>query len=74
VKQLSIEQRLTRLIELKAQRDEIDREIAVLLGDSPAPQRTRSSERVMRAGNSQTVSQSKTAESAESADPNGFGS
>ena len=34
MKQLSTEQRLTRLIELKAQRDEIDREIAVLLGDT----------------------------------------
>jgi hypothetical protein len=74
MKQLSTEQRLTRLIELKAQRDEIDREIAVLLGDAPAPGRTRSSERVMRSGNSQTVSQSKTAESAEGTDPNGSGS
>jgi len=34
MKQLSSEQRLTRLIQLKAQRDEIDREIAVLLGDT----------------------------------------
>ena len=34
MKQLSTEQRLTRLIELKPQRDEIDREIAVLLGDT----------------------------------------
>jgi hypothetical protein len=65
MKQLSTEQRLTRLIELKAQRDEIDREIAVLLGDAPAQGRTRSSERVVRTGNSQTVSQSKTVESAE---------
>jgi hypothetical protein len=54
MKQLSTEQRLTRLIEL----DEIDREIAVLLGDAPVPGRTRSSQRVMRSGNSQTVSQS----------------
>ena len=75
MKQLSTEQRLTRLIELKAQRDEIDREIAVLLGDAPVPRRTRSSERAMSSGNSQTVSHSKAIENGSpTADPNGSSS
>jgi hypothetical protein len=68
MKQLSTEQRLTRLIELKGQRDEIDRQIAVLLGDAPAPGRSRSSERVSP---SKTV---ETAEGSPTADPNGSGS
>jgi hypothetical protein len=56
---LNIEQRLARLIELKAQRDETDREIAVLLGEAPPPRRPRASVRDMSSGNSQMVSHSK---------------
>jgi hypothetical protein len=63
MKQLSTEQRLTRLIELKAQRDEIDREIAVLLGDTPPPRRPRPSVRDMSSSNSQMGSHAKTTES-----------
>jgi hypothetical protein len=78
MKQLTTEQRLTRLIELKAQRDEIDREIAVLLGDpSPPARRTRPPVRVMNLGSSQTVSHAKTVESEDanlSVDSNGVGS
>jgi len=76
MKQLSTEQRLTRLIELKAQRDEIDREIAVLLGDTPLTRRPRASVRDTNSGIGQTVSHSKTIESADGcpvADPNGVG-
>jgi len=65
MKQLSTEQRLTHLIELKVQRDEIDREIAVLLGDTPPPWRPRPSVRDMGSGNSQTGSHSNTSESAD---------
>jgi hypothetical protein len=65
MEQLSTEQRLTRLIELKAQRDEIDREIAVLLGEMPPPRRPRPSVRDMSSGNSQTGSHSNTSESAD---------
>jgi len=65
MKQLSTEQRLTRLIELKAQRDEIDREIAVLLGDNPPARRPRASMREISSGNSQTGSHAKAVENAE---------
>jgi hypothetical protein len=71
MKQLTTDQRLAHLIELKAQRDEIDREIAVLLGEAPP------SARVVSSGNSQTLSHPKTIESADgsfTADPNGSGS
>jgi hypothetical protein len=77
MKQLTTDQRLARLIELKAQRDEIDREIAVLLGDAPVARRTRPPSRVVSSGNSQTGSHSKTIESADgtlTADLNGSGS
>jgi hypothetical protein len=76
MKQLTTEQRLARLIELKAKRDEIDQEIAVLLGEAPPPRRTRPSVRVM-ASNPEAISQSKTIESADvnpSTDPSGTGS
>ena len=74
MKQLSTEQRLARLIDLKAQRDEIDREIAALLGDAPPPRRTRPAARVMASDTSETMSHSKTVESADASlpiDPNG---
>lgn len=77
MKQPTTEQRLARLIELKAQRDEIDREIAVLLGDAPAPRRTRPSVRAMTSSTGEPVSQSKTIESADtipSVDSNDAGS
>jgi hypothetical protein len=77
MKQLTTDQRLARLIELKAQRDEIDQEIAVLLGEAPLARRTRPSARVVSSGNSQTLSHPKTIESADgsfTADPNGSGS
>lgn len=77
MKQLTTEQRLARLMELKAQRDEIDREIAFLLGDAPSPRRTRPSVRVMTSATSETVSHSKTTDGADaspSLDPNGAGS
>jgi hypothetical protein len=75
MKQLTTEQRLARLIDLKAQRDEIDREIAVLLGDAPAPRRTRPPVRGMTSGSSETVGHSKTIESADasSGDTDGAG-
>jgi hypothetical protein len=76
MKQLTTEQRLARLIDLKAQRDEIDREIAALLGDAPPPRRTRPPVRVMASDTSETVSHSKAIESADaspSLDPNGAG-
>ena len=69
MKQLTTEQRLDRLVELKAQRDEIDREIAAILGDAPPPRRIRSS---VRAGGSEAASQSRPIDSADaspSADP-----
>jgi len=65
MKQLTTEQRLARLIELKAQRDDIDREIAVLLGDAPPPRRTRPSMRLTTSGTGESVSHSKTIESAD---------
>jgi hypothetical protein len=74
MKQLSTEQRLARLIDLKAQRDEIDREIAALLGDPPPPRRTRPAVRVMASDTSETMSHSKTIESTDASlpiDPNG---
>ncbi len=77
MKQLTTEQRLARPMELKAQRDEIDREIAILLGDAPPPRRTRPSVRVMSSGNSETVSHSKSFDGADVSppvDPNGGGS
>jgi hypothetical protein len=77
MKQLTTEQRLARLIELKAKRDEIDREIAALLGEAPPPRRSRPSVRAMAPSTSEPFSQSKTLESADaspSADPNGTGS
>jgi hypothetical protein len=78
MKQLTTEQRLTRLIELKAQRDEIDREIAVLLGDAPPPaRRTRPTVRATSSGNSETMSPSKSIDGADASapvDPNGGGS
>jgi hypothetical protein len=55
VKQLTTEQRLARLIELKEQRDEIDQEIAVLLGDDPPPRRGRPSARGKNSGTGHTV-------------------
>jgi hypothetical protein len=78
MKQLTTEQRLARLIELKAKRDEIDREIAVLLGEAPPPRRSRPSVRVVAStSTSEPLGHSKTLESADagpSADPNGTGS
>jgi hypothetical protein len=76
MRQLTTEQRLARLIELKTKRDEIDQEIAVLLGEAPPPRRNRQSARVM-ASSTETISQSKSTESADaspSADPSGVGS
>jgi hypothetical protein len=73
MRQLNTEQRLARLIELKAQRDEIDREIAVLLGDAPPPRHTRPSARITSSGNSRRARASKDTESAEGTptEPNG---
>jgi hypothetical protein len=71
VKQLTIEQRLARLIELKEQRDEIDQEIAALLGDDPTPRRGRPSGRGKNSGAGHTVNEVSHARTEQSAKPDG---
>ena len=71
VKQLTTEQRLARLIELKEQRDEIDQEIAVLLGDDPPPRRGRPSARGKNSGTGHTVKDVSHARTEQSANPDG---
>lgn len=71
VKQLTTEQRLARLIELKEQRDEIDQEIAVLLGDDPPPRRGRPSARGKNSGTGHTVNDVSHARTEQSANPDG---
>jgi hypothetical protein len=71
VKQLTIEQRLARLIELKEQRDEIDQEIAALLGDDPPPRRGRPSGRGKNSGTAHTINEVSHARTEQSAKPDG---
>ena len=74
MKQLTIEQRLARLIELKEQRDEIDQEIAVLLGDDPPPRRGRRSARGRNSGTGHTINEVGNAHTEQSAKPDGSSS
>src|SRR5215471_2566322 len=71
MKQLTTEQRLARLIELKELRDEIDQEIAVLLGDDPPARRGRPSARGKNSGTGHTVNDVSHAHTEQSAKPDG---